>query len=493
MFRSSFATRKSKRKRPLYSHRILRFDPLEDRYLLSGAGIITTVAGEYPQGVGFGGYSGDGGPATAALLDRPVSVALDAAGDLFIADAENHVIREVNATTHVITTVVGNGTSGYTGDNGPASAAELEFPQGLAVDAAGDLFISDTGSDFVVREVHANSYGVITGNSTITTVAGDGTQGYSGDNGAATAAELFTPCALAIDTAGDLFIADAGNTTIREVHATGGVITGSSLITTVAGNGNQGYSGDGGPATSAELFLPDGIALNASGDLFISDYDSNVIREVYVDPTTGVIDSGSLIATVAGDGIAGYSGDSGPASAAEFSGPDQISVDSAGDLLIADRSNNVIREIQATSGTITPGSVISTVAGEYAIPGGYTGDGGQATAAELLLPRDVAVDSSGDLFIADTFNNVVRKVTYNTTGIGTTTVVTASQEPVEPTDRRSPLRPRSRPTRGRSTTAAWCSSRCGLPTTRGPTMVRLCLSRTARPRSRTPVYYRAPA
>ncbi len=337
---------------------------------------------------------GDGGPATRAALNGPSGVALDSTDDLFIADSNDNVVREVNHASGVITTVAGNGTAGYSGDGGPATAAELSGPQSITLDSAGDLFIADTNND-VIREVN-HATGVIT------TVAGNGYGagigwgggGYSGDGGAATAAELNSPSGVALDTSGDLFIADNCNNVIREVnHATG-------VITTVAGNGTAGYSGDGGPATAAELNGPNDVAVDATGDLFIADPNNNVIREVNL--------ANGQITTVAGNyngGNGGYSGDGGPATAAELSFPLGVAVDTSGDLFIADNGNNVIREVNHATGVIT------TVAGNYnGGNGGYSGDGGPATAAELNSPNCVASDTTGDLFIADNGNNVIREV-----------------------------------------------------------------------------------
>ena len=221
--------------------------------------IISTVAGN-----GAAGYSGDGGAATIAGLNDPYGVALDAAGNLFIADSDNCCIREVNHATGVITTVAGNGTAGYSGDGGPATAAELYGPEGVALDAAGDLFIADCFNN-CIREVNYAT-------GVITTVAGNGAYGYSGDGGPATTAGLNWPTGVAVDAAGNLFIADCGNSCVREVnHATG-------VITTVAGNGTTGYRGDGGLATAAELLDPTGVAVDAAGNLFIAD-GNHCIRE----------------------------------------------------------------------------------------------------------------------------------------------------------------------------------------------------------------------
>ena len=208
--------------------------------------MITTVAGN-----GTYGYSGDNGPATAAELEDP-RLAVDAYGDLFIADSGDDRIREVDLSTGVITTVAGNGTYGYGGDNGQATAAELGDPAGLAVDAYGDLFIADAGTERI-REVD-----LATG--VITTIAGNGTYGYAGDNGPATAAELFGPGALAVDGAGHLFIADTENSRVREVDLSTGVIT------TVVGNGTRDYGGDGSQAAATGL-CPAGLVVDATGSL----------------------------------------------------------------------------------------------------------------------------------------------------------------------------------------------------------------------------------
>jgi len=285
---------------------------------------------------------------------------------------------ELAPTVGTIFTAAGNGSFDYKGDGGAATAAALFDPTSVAVDIHGDLFIADSGNN-VIREV--------TSNGIITTVAGTGTAGYTGNGGPATSAELDDPTGVAVDSSGDLFIADSGNNVIREV-------TPSGIITTVAGTGTGGYSGDGGTATSAQLNDPTGIALDSSGDLFIADSGNNVIREV----------TGGTIGTVAGNGTAGYTGDGSAATAAELNLPQGVAVDSSGDLFIADTGNNVIREV--TSGTI------STIAGTGTA--GYTGDGGAATVAELDLPQGVAVGSSGNLYIADTGNNVIREVVSGT-------------------------------------------------------------------------------
>jgi hypothetical protein len=345
-------------------------------FAASTTGTIVTAAGN-----GTAGYTGNNGPATAAELNGPVGMAVDSAGDLFIADFGNNVIREVVKATGDIITVAGNGKAGYSGDKGSATSAELDGPRDLAFDSAGDLFFSDMNNN-VIREV-------IAATGDIVTVAGTGTAGYRGDNGPATAAELDSPRGIAFDSAGDLFIADLSNDVIREVvKATGDIIT-------VAGDGTPGYKGDKGPATAAELNNPNTVAVDSAGNLFIADEDNYAIREV-------VKSTGDII-TVAGNGKAGYSGDNGPATAAELYGSTGIGVDSLGDLFIGDGLNYRIREVVKATGDII------TVAGNGIA--GYSGDGGTATSAELDGSGRVAVDPAGNVFVGDGANNAVREIT----------------------------------------------------------------------------------
>jgi uncharacterized repeat protein (TIGR03803 family) len=331
-------------------------------------GIIMTVAGN-----GIGNYCCDGGVATNAELNYPFGVAVDATGNLFIADTSNNRIRKVGING-IISTVAGGG--GYQpGDGGAATNAELNYPFGVAVDATGNLFIADEGNNRI-RKVGTNGI--------ITTVAGNGTNGYTGDGGAATSAELAGPSGVVVDATGNLFIAD-GFSRVRKVGTNG-------IITTVAGNGTNGYSGDGGAATNAELFWPSGVAVDATGNLFIADTYNQRIRKV---GTNGII------TTVAGNGTNGYSGDGSVATNAELYYPVGVAVYATGNLFIADFWNNRIREV-GTNGIIT------TVAGNGTF--GYTGDGSVATNAELYYPRGVAVDATGNLLIADEGNNRIRKV-----------------------------------------------------------------------------------
>jgi len=340
-------------------------------------GVETVVAGN-----GASGFAGDGGPATAAELNYPTGVALDTAGDLFIADQDNSVVRKVDGTTGAITTVAGMaGMFDFTGDGGPATVAALNHPAGVALDGVGNLFIADSGN-CVVRKVTATG--------TISTVAGTGGFcDFAGDGGLATAAELSSPTGVALDAAGNLFIADSWNCVVRKVTATTG------KISTVAGTGGVcGFAGDGGAAKAAQLYYPTGVALDGTGNLFIADSGNCVIRKV---ATTG------KISTVAGTGGAcGFAGDGGAATAAQLNSPMDVALDSTGNLFIADAYNFRIRQVGATS------HKMSTLAGNGTAS--FSGDGGAATVAELSFPADVVLGGSGDLFVVDQGNCVIRKV-----------------------------------------------------------------------------------
>jgi len=310
-------------------------------------------------------------PGTSANI-HPGSVAVDAAGNLFFSDASGVVLR-LDAKMGVVTVVAGNGTAGFSGDNGLATNAQLNGPNGVAVDSAGNLYIADSGNNRV-RKVS---------NGVISTVAGNGTQGYGGDNGPATWASLYGPAGVAVDANGNLFIADWGNNRMRKVS--GGVIT------TIAGNGIQGLTGDNGPATSAQLEFPEGVAVDTAGNVYIAVAWGNVIRKV----------SNGIITTVAGTGTPDYGGDNGPATSAALLYPTGVAVDAAGNLYIADFYNNRVREVS--------GGIITTVAG-YGGDCCILGDGRLATSAQLHNPSDVAVDSTGNLYIADGGDARVRKV-----------------------------------------------------------------------------------
>ncbi len=363
------------------------------RKVSAGSGLISTVAGSGSAG-GNGSFSGDGGQATAATLNRPTNVAVDHAGNLYIADEHNARIRRVDYATGLITTIAGGGTS--PGDALPATSTSLMLPYDIAIDAASNLYIADT-FDNRIRKVSANGV--------ITTVAGNETQGFLGDGGPATAAHLFLPFDLALDAAGNLSIADFDNRRIRSVSAD------KQIISTVAGRGpafpfGTGFSGDGGQASAAMLGAL-GVAFDLAGNLYAADTVNNRIRRV--DRETGVIN------TIAGGGAAAngpFSGDGGPASAATLNQPHRLVIDTAGNLYFSDTYNNRIRRVEFGSGIITTMAGSGSVANApgVAAPGAYSGDGGPATAAMLNGPQGVAIDRRGNLFIADTSNNRVRRV-----------------------------------------------------------------------------------
>ncbi len=301
-------------------------------YKVDTTGQISTVAGTAIQG-----FSGDGGPATSARLDSPQGLALDA-DTLYIADTHNHVIRKLNLTTGQISTIAGSGSSGFSGDNGPAVRALLDVPTALALDAQNNLYIADTGNHRIRRIAAATGI--------ITTVAGKGTQGFSGDNGPAISAAIDSPTGLAIDVAGNLFLADTHNDRIRRIAAATG------LITTIAGTGAPGFSGDKAQAYAAALALPHGLALDAAGNLYLADTANHRIR--VIDGKTGVI------TTVAGTGIQGYSGDNAAALAASLDTPRSATVSPGGLTTFADTGNQRVRQLQAQA---APDAILQTIAG----------------------------------------------------------------------------------------------------------------------------------
>ncbi len=317
--------------------------------------------------------------ATTVPVLLPGGVAYDANGNLYLADTGKHVLLKVTAAG-ALTTVAGTGTQGFDGDGGPATAALLDSPSGIALDASGNLYCSDA-HNHRIRRVDAVS-------GVITTFAGTGTAGSGPDGSAAAQAAIDLPTALAVSTAGDVFFADSRSHVVRRIdHATG-------LVKTVAGNGVEDYAGDGGPATAASLDAPEGLAIDFAGDLYISDTHNQRIRRV--DAKTG------LIATVAGTGMAGFSGDAGAGTAAAMRLPRGLALDASGNLLLVDSQNHRIRQLEAASGQIR------TIAGDGTQT--YAGDGGPAIAASLNTPRSVALDSAGLPTLSDSGNARVRQV-----------------------------------------------------------------------------------
>jgi sugar lactone lactonase YvrE len=337
-------------------------------------GNINTVAGD-----GDWIYRGDGVAATAAPIFLPTGVVTDALGNIFLSDSNNNRIRRVDVVTGLISTVAGTGTSGYNGDNIPATQAMVSTPAGLAIDGAGNLYFADTGNH-IIRRIDA-----VTG--IITTVAGTpGVQGYSGDSQAATSARLTFPEGVALDVSGNLYLADTGDNAVRKVDTSG-------TITTIAGTGVPGYNGDGIAATTAQLNNPWNITVAPDGSLYIADLDNHRIRRI----------AGSgVIATVAGTGVSGFSGDGSAATSAQLKAPAAVVLDPAGNLYIADSGNNRVRKVYATT------SVIQTIAGDA--DESFAGDTGIANKAALYGPYALFFHGSGNLFIADLFHNRIREV-----------------------------------------------------------------------------------
>lgn len=338
----------------------------------AASAIISTYAG-----TGEKGYAGDGGPAARALLNGPFDVAFDAAGNLYFSDTFNHCVRRIDAATGIIDTVAGRGEAGASGDGGKATAAQLNEPYGIVLDRAGNLYIADR-HNHCVRRVDAGGI--------ITTLAGVGAKGYSGDGGSAQRAGLVEPNGLALDPAhSTLFIADVSDHRVRAVDL------GSGTIRTVAGTGAAEHSGDGGPAVRAGVFGARAVKVGGDGTLYIMERQGSCVRAV--DPATGVI------RRLAGTGARGFSGDGGPALEAVLDAPKELTLDRNGDILVVDTENNAIRRIDMAQRTI------ATIAGGRQ---GGGGDGGPATAAGLARPHGAAVGRDGTIYIGDTNNHRIR-------------------------------------------------------------------------------------
>ncbi len=325
-------------------------------------------------------YAGDGQPGTQTSIFLPFGVAVDGAGNLYIADTSNNRIRKVDAGSGLVSTLAGTGNVGATGDNGQAVAATLAGPSSLTLDAAGNLYVADAGNN-AVRRIDA-----VTG--VITTVAGTlGRHGFAGDHGPAIAAMLNTPNGITLDAAGNLFVADTGNHVVRRVNAATGVIT------TVAGTGTAGFNGDGQAAVKAQLSSPWSVALGAGGELYVADQNNHRVR---------MVSQAGVISTVAGNGVAGFSGEKGPATQAQLNEPAAVVMDVAGNLYIADSGNNRVRKVSAKDATI---ATIAGVEGES-----FSDDNGPANQAGLYGPYTLALDGADNLFVADVFHNRIRKI-----------------------------------------------------------------------------------
>jgi uncharacterized protein (TIGR03437 family) len=335
--------------------------------------LIYTVAGNGTQG-----YAGDGSAATSAQLALPSAVAFDSAGNMYIADAANNVVRKVSNGT--ITTFAGTNTAGFSGDKGPATKAQLNNPCGVAVDSSGNVYIADS-NNHVVRMVSTSG--------TITTFAGTGTvPGFQGDTGPANQAELNVPLALAVDSNNNLYIADSNNNDIRVVTA--------GTINSVA-------------TATSYLSHPDGVAVDKAGNIYVADTGNQRVVKFAA--------SSSAFSLIAGTGVPGFSGDDGPAQKAELLDPKGVAVDAAGYIYIADTFNSRVRKV-GLDGSIT------TIAGT-----GYPSYGGQgqvATTAPMYFPNAVAVDQTGNVYIADTHNSTIRMLQVLTPAIQTGGVVNSA-------------------------------------------------------------------
>ncbi len=342
-------------------------------------GFLPVASGQIISGFagnGTVGYSGDGGAAASARLDSPTSIATDRYGNIYINDQFNYAVRKVS-TSGIITTIAGTGSFGFSGDNGPATAARLNGNWGIATDTAGNVYITDQ-FNYRVRKVNAAT-------GVITTIAGTGAAGYTGDGSSATAATFNKPLGIATDEAGNIFVGDIDNYCVRKISPEGS-------ITTYAGTGIAGFSGDGGPATAARFGYIFGLATGKDGSLYICDGGNYCVRKVSPD---------GIVTTVAGNGSPGFSGDGGPAVSAAFNFPVSVSVSPGGAIVIVDGKNNRLRRV-GTDG------IVKTIVGT-GVPS-YNGEGIPATSAHIFHPAGVLVDTAENVYFSDMRNVRVRKV-----------------------------------------------------------------------------------
>jgi hypothetical protein len=388
---------------------------------------LTNVAG-----TGVVGPFGTGSPAKFAWLNGPCGLAADRSGDLVIVDSAHNRVRVVAGSSGIrygralrrgyIYTVAGDGRAGFSGDAGRATAAELSFPERVAVDSAGNLVITDRGNERirVAAEATGTFYGQPMTAGDIYTVAGDGFAGPAGDGGPATSAQLNDPNGVTIDSAGNVVFADGFNNEIRLIAEHTGVFYGQSMTTgdmyTIAGDGTEDFSGDGVPATSTGVANPQDVAFDAAGNLLIADWANERIRVVAETTATfyGQAMTAGNIYTIAGNGSAGSAGDGGPATSAQLNNPNSVTVDGAGNVVIADYSSEPVKVVAEHTGTfygqaMTAGDIY-TVAGYDSEQFDFSGDGNLATRAQLNEPLGAAADRAGNLVLADWANSRVRVI-----------------------------------------------------------------------------------
>lgn len=336
---------------------------------------IQTIAG-----TGNAGFLEGTLDATDSRLNSPVAVVEDTLGNVYFADLNNQRIRKIDVSTNFISTLAGTGVAGFSGDGGIGTSAQLNNPTGVAVYKTQSLYIADR-SNHRIRKID-----LATGN--ITTIAGTGVAGFSGDGSAATAAQLNNPTSVIVDNSGNIYITDLSNHRIRKIT----IATGN--INTIAGTGTAGFSGDGAAATAAQINSPAGIALDTSGNIYITDQGNQRVRKITI--------AIGNISTIAGTGTAGFSGDSAAATIAQLNNPSGIAVDISGDVYVSDQSNQRIRAISIVSGNI------NTIAGTGIA--GFSGDGGSALLAQLNAPSGISIDKKGDILLADRSNHRLRKL-----------------------------------------------------------------------------------